>query len=90
MFLQIILACTTPNSFDQMPDTINKIIGHIGNRFVRTTTSNGVLIETDLSEEDKNAIMEIAANPGKIEVYFVEIPEGYQGTINDLFVKSKS
>ena len=87
MFIQIILACTTPNSFDQMPDTINKIIGHIGNRFVRTTTSNGVLIETQLSEEDKNAIMEIAANPGKIEVYFIELPDKFEGTINNLCVK---
>lgn len=70
-----------------MPDTIAKVIGHIGNRFVRTTTSNGILIETELSDEDKTAIMEIAANPGKIEVYFIELPENFQGTINNLCVK---
>ena len=57
MFIQIVLVCTDANSFDYMPDTINKIIGHVGNRFVRTTTSYGVLIETELTDADKSAIM---------------------------------
>lgn len=87
MFIQLILACTDINSFDLMPDTINKIIGHIGNRFVRNTTTNGILIEAELTEADKTAIMEMAATPAKIEVYFVELPEKYEGTINNLYVK---
>lgn len=90
MFIQIVFVCTADVSFDHMQDTIGKVIGHIGNRFVRQTTPYSVMVETELSEDDKKVIMESAANPGKIEVYFVEIPEGYQGTINDLFVKSKS
>ena len=87
MFIQIVLVCTDANSFDYMPDTINKIIGHVGNRFVRTTTSYGVLIETELTDADKTAIMEMAATPAKIEVYFIESPENYEGTINNLYVK---
>lgn len=87
MFIQIVLVCTDSNSFDYMPDTINKIIGHVGNRFVRATTSYGVLIETELTDADKTAIMEMAATPAKIEVYFIELPENYEGTINNLYVK---
>ena len=87
MFIQIVLVCTDESSFDYMAETINKIIGHVGNRFVRTTTSYGVLIETELTDADKTAIMEMAATPAKIEVYFIELPENYEGTINNLYVK---
>lgn len=87
MFIQIVLVCTDESSFDYMSDTINKIIGHVGNRFVRATTSYGVLIETELTDADKTAIMEMAATPAKIEVYFIELPENYEGTINNLYVK---
>lgn len=84
MFIQIILACKTENSFDHMPEVISGIIGHIGNRFVRQTTTNTIMVETTLSEDDKQKIMELADNPGKIEAYFVEIPEGFSGMINNL------
>ena len=29
----------------------------------------------------------MAATPAKIEVYFIELPENYEGTINNLYVK---
>jgi len=87
MFIQIILVCTEGSSFDYMPETINKIIGHIGNRFVRGTTSYGILVEAELTDADKTAIMEMAATPAKIEVLFIELPEKYEGTINNLYVK---